>query len=117
MDEDHRGDKIRRLGQFQLLTLASLLLLAGISPVPSQSSYSAVYNKQNSQQCNRLSFIYLVATCAYGKMEYVRSLHVAIKRTKDSLPKMLDIATFYNRSEVAQYCSGAAAPSNFPKSL
>lgn len=52
-------------------------------------------------------FYYLVAACAYGTLKYVKSLHQAFQKRKDPLPKMLDIATFYNRPEIAEYCIDA----------
>lgn len=54
-------------------------------------------------------FYYLVAACAYGILKYVKSLHQAFQKIKDPLPKMLDIATFYNRSEIAEYYIDARA--------
>ena len=54
-------------------------------------------------------FYYLVAACAYGTLEYVKSLHQAFQKTKDPLSKMLDMATFYNRPEIVEYCIGAGA--------
>lgn len=49
-------------------------------------------------------FFYLVAACAYGTVGYVKALHQAFKKTKDPLPKMLDMATFYNRPEIVKFC-------------
>ena len=54
-------------------------------------------------------FYYLVAACAYSTLKYVKSLHQAFQKTKDPLPKMLDIATLYNRPEIAEYCIDAGA--------
>lgn len=54
-------------------------------------------------------FYYLVAACAYGTLEYVKSLHQAFQNAKDPLPKMLDIATLHNRPEIAKYCIVAGA--------
>lgn len=54
-------------------------------------------------------FYFIVPACAYGTLEYVKSLHQAFQKTKDPLPKMLDMATLHNRPEIAEYCIGAAA--------
>lgn len=58
-------------------------------------------------------FYYLVAACAYGTLDYVKSLHRAFQKTKDPLPKMLDMATFYNRPEIVEYCIRVGAQSFF----
>lgn len=50
-----------------------------------------------------------MAACAYGTLEYVKSLHQAFENTKDPLPKMLAFATHYNRPEIAKYCIGLGA--------
>ena len=59
------------------------------------------------------SFYYLVAACAYGTLEYVKSLHQAFHNAKDPLPKMLDIATLHDRPEIAEYCIVAGARVTF----
>ena len=64
-----------------------------------------------------------MAACAYGTLEYVRSLHQAFQIPKDPLPKMLNIATLHNRPEIAEYCISAGArvvyrnPYNLNKSI
>lgn len=62
-------------------------------------------------------FYYLMAARTYGTLEYVKSLHQAFQKTKDPPPKMLDMATFYNRPEIVEYFIGCGSPSGFPKFL
>lgn len=59
----------------------------------------------------------LVVACAYGTLEYVKSLHQAFQNTKDPIPKMLNIATFHNRPEIVEYCIGAGARLRSPYDL
>ena len=59
------------------------------------------------------SFFDLVAACAYGTLEYVKSLHQAFHNAKDPLPKMLNIAILHNRPEIAEYCIVAGARVTF----
>ena len=59
------------------------------------------------------SFYYLVAACAYGTLEYVKSLQHQFHNTKDPLPKMLEIATLHDRPEIAEYCIAAGARVTF----
>ena len=76
--------------------------------MPSQHFVSkSRINKLSGAEASR--FYYLVAACAYGKLEYVESLHIAFQSSKDPLSKMLHIATLYNRPEIAKYCIGAGA--------
>lgn len=51
-----------------------------------------------------------MAACAYGTLEYVKSLYQAFQNAKDPLPKLLDITTLHNRPEIAKYCIVAGAP-------
>lgn len=72
--------------------------------MPSQSPERTESLYTFTQQTKILSqFYYLVAACAYGTLEDVKSLQQAFQKTKDPLPKMSDTATPFNRPDIAEY--------------